>query len=257
MALLGVNIDHVATLRQQRRGKYPDPALAAAIATIAGADSITIHLREDRRHIQDRDLRVLKETVQTKLNLELGMAKDIIALALEVRPDQVTLVPEKREELTTEGGLDVAREKRKLRSVLEKFRELGIVTSLFIDPDERQIAASADLGADSVEIHTGAYADAFAEFGAESKETAGALRTLALAGSRVKKYDLKLLMGHGLDYHNIGLLHDSIEVFEYNIGFSIVSRAVFVGLDRAVREMKNLIAARHPLAIQPTIDNGN
>ncbi len=232
---LGVNVDHVATLRQARGTRYPDPVTAAAMAELAGADQITIHLREDRRHIQDRDVRILRETVQTRLNLEMAATAEMARIALETLPHMVTLVPEKREEQTTEGGLDVVRAQAMLADYIAPLRDAGIVVSMFIDPDVQQVQASRDIGADSVELHTGDYCEA-----PESEREAllGALLTAGECG-----HDLGLIVaaGHGLDYKNI-LPVVELGVFEeFNIGHSIVARAVFVGFDRAVGEMIALL----------------
>ncbi|MBA3314996.1 MAG: pyridoxine 5'-phosphate synthase [Planctomycetota bacterium] len=236
MAKLGVNIDHVATIRQARRTIEPDPVWAAVIAELAGADGITVHLREDRRHIQDRDVRVLKETVQVKLNFEMAAEDSIADIAIELRPGQATLVPEKREEVTTEGGLDVIGNRDRVRRCVERLQDAGIEVSLFIDPDERQIDASKDLGVSAVELHTGGYADAASE-AAQLRE----LFALTSAGAHARKLDLLLHMGHGLTYRNVVPIARVPEVSELNIGHSIVARAVMVGFERAIREMKALI----------------
>lgn len=233
---LGVNIDHVATIRQARGGVEPDPVVAASIAEAAGADGITIHLREDRRHIQDSDLRTLRRTVKTSLNLEMGCADEIIAIALDVKPDQVTLVPEKRQELTTEGGLDVVRYQDKVRFVCEKFRSAGILVSLFIAADNRQINSSVESGAECVEFHTGEYANATTE-----PERVRHLSELTNAAEFAAGLGLRVYAGHGLNYENVRGVVAIPHVEELNIGHSIISRAVFVGLDRAVREMKELL----------------
>jgi pyridoxine 5-phosphate synthase len=236
MPKLGVNIDHVATIRQARRTIEPDPVWAAVLAELAGADGITLHLREDRRHIQDRDLRVLKETVQVKLNLEMAAEDAITDIAIATRPTQATLVPEKREEITTEGGLDVAGNRDRVRRCVDRLHEAGIEVSLFIDPDERQIDASRDLGVAAVELHTGRYADAVSD-----REQAKELYALTTAGAYARKLDLVLHMGHGLTYRNVVPVARIPEVSELNIGHSIVARAVMVGFEQAVREMKALI----------------
>ncbi len=237
MARLGVNIDHVATIRQARRTIEPDPVWAAALAELAGADAITIHLREDRRHIQDRDLHVLRETVQVKLNLEMAVAEEITQIALAVRPDQCTLVPEKREEVTTEGGLDVVRNTDRVRKCVDQLLAAGMEVSLFIDADADQIDASKELGAHAVELHTGRYADALTE--RQQKEE---LQALIAAGNRALQQGLLLHMGHGLTYRNVVPVARIAGVGELNIGHSIVARAVLVGFERAVREMKELIS---------------
>lgn len=236
MAKLGVNIDHVATVRQARRTIEPDPVWAAAAAELGGADGITLHLREDRRHIQDRDLRVLKETVQVKLNLEMAVSEEITKIALEVLPGQVTLVPEKRQEVTTEGGLDVLGNTARLKEVIKQFHDAGIVVSLFIDPDARQIEASRSLGVAAVELHTGKYADA--KLGVEQDQE---YMALVEAGAFARNLDLVLHMGHGLTYRNVMRVAEIPGVDELNIGHSIVARSIFVGFEQAVREMKRLI----------------
>jgi pyridoxine 5-phosphate synthase len=242
MAELGVNIDHVATIRQARRTVEPDPVWAAALAELGGADVITLHLREDRRHIQDRDLRVLRETVQVKLNLELAAEDEVTQLAVAVRPDQATLVPEKREEVTTEGGLDVIGQRDRVEACIERLHEADIEVSLFIDPDERQIDAARRLGVAAVELHTGRYADA-----RTSREQEAEYVTLVRAGAHAVRQGLTLHVGHGLTYRNVSRVAEIPHVRELNIGHSIVARAVMVGFPRAVREMKSLItrAARH------------
>jgi pyridoxine 5-phosphate synthase len=233
---LGVNIDHVATLRQARRGREPDPVWAAALAELSGADGITVHLREDRRHIQDRDLLLLRQTVQSRLNLELAAAEEIVRIACEVKPDEATLVPERRQEVTTEGGLDVVANLRAVEAAVARLREQGIHVSLFIDPNPRQIEAAHSLRADAVEFHTGRYADARAP--EDRQRELDALRDAArFAAERL----LHVHMGHGLNYLNVGAVAAIPAVEELNIGHSIVSRAVFVGLGQAVREMKELI----------------
>jgi pyridoxine 5-phosphate synthase len=237
MATLGVNIDHVATIRQARRTVEPDPVWAAAAAELGGADAITIHLREDRRHIQDRDLEVLRQTVQVKLNLECAIVPEMVAIACRVKPDQVTLVPERREEVTTEGGLDVVGHRDAVAEAVRRLRAAGIGVSLFIDPDPRQIDAAADLGAEAAELHTGCYANADSEAGRESR-----LVELARAGGMVRKAGLALAAGHGLTYRNVVPVARLEGMGELNIGHSIVARSVFVGLAEAVREMKRLIA---------------
>ena len=237
MPLLGVNIDHVATVRQARRTYEPDPVWAAVQAELGGADGITIHLREDRRHIQDRDVYLLKQTVHVKLNLEMAMAEDIVQIALEVKPDQVTLVPEKREELTTEGGLDLLANEDRVRECVARLSEAGIEVSLFIDPNREQVEAAARLGADAVELHTGNYADA-----ASHDEQEHELERLTEAGSVAFEQGLLLHMGHGLTYRNVQPIADIPDVMELNIGHSIIARAVLVGMEQAVSEMKALIS---------------
>ena len=233
---LGVNIDHVATVRQARRTFEPDPVTAAALATVGGADCITVHLREDRRHIQDRDLRLLRETVFSKLNLEMAASQEIVALALRTRPEQVTLVPEKRQEVTTEGGLNIVSQLKRLGEITADFRKAGILVSFFIDPDPAQIQASKDAGADLVELHTGEYANARAE-----AKAARCLERLITGADQARRVGLRVNAGHGLTYQNVGPIAQKVHAEELHIGHSIISRAVFVGLDRAVREMKALI----------------
>ncbi|HTP66889.1 MAG TPA: pyridoxine 5'-phosphate synthase [Geobacteraceae bacterium] len=236
MARLGVNIDHVATIRQARGGVEPDPVAAAAIAELAGADGITIHLREDRRHIQDRDLRLLRETVKTRLNLEMAATREMIAIALSVKPNICTLVPEKRQELTTEGGLDVRLNVQTIAEAVEQLQEGEIPVSLFIDPDPDQIKAADKAGADYVEIHTGSFAEA-KEWKSQEQELIKIENAVKLA----VKLGLGVNAGHGLNYINIKKVAAIGGIAEYNIGHSIISRAVLVGLDRAVREMVELI----------------
>jgi len=233
---LGVNVDHVATVRQARRTYEPDPVTAAALATLAGADVITIHLREDRRHIQDRDLRLMRETVFTKLNLEMGAAPEIVQIALDTKPDQITLVPEKREEVTTEGGLDVAGQEEDLKRIVASFLEAGILVSMFIDPEESQIDASKAVGAEYVELHTGTYANA-----RSSEDVDSTLEQLVAGADACRQVGLGVNAGHGLNYVNVGPIVEEIVPEELHIGHSIVSRAIFVGIQQAVREMKDLI----------------
>lgn len=235
MAQLGVNIDHVATVRQARRTYEPDPVWAAALAELGGADGITIHLREDRRHIQDRDLRLLRETVTVKLNLELALTDEVLAIACQVKPDQATLVPENRTEVTTEGGLDAVAHERRLKEAIAQLRSAGIVVSLFLDADDRQIEAAARLGADAVELHTGQYALAKAD--AQHAQ----LVKLTQAGKLIVDRGLVLHAGHGLTYRNVQPVATIPGMCELNIGHSIVARAVMVGFQQAVREMKELV----------------
>jgi len=237
MAELGVNIDHVATVRQARRTTEPDPVWAAMLAQLGGADGITLHLREDRRHIQDRDLRVLRETVTVKLNLELAAHPEIVTIACQSKPDQATLVPERREEVTTEGGLDLLANQKRTAEAVARLRAAGISISLFLDPDARQIEAAKSLGADAVELHTGEYALAAGE-----KEQAAQLAKLAAAGERVRSLGMTLHAGHGLTYRNVKAVADIEGMFELNIGHSIVARAIMVGFEQAVREMKRLVS---------------
>jgi len=233
---LSVNVDHVATLRQARRGKQPDPIAAAIIAELAGADGIIVHLREDRRHIQDRDLELLRQVVKTKLNLEMANTEEILRVALRVKPDLVTFVPERREELTTEGGLDVRAHQKSLQKNIQRLKKAGIKVSLFIDPDSSQVQASKKVGADFVEIHTGQYCDA-----ADDRIRQKEFWRIAQAIRRAQRLGLRVNVGHGLDYQNVTPLTKILDIEEYSIGHSIISRAVLAGLDRAVREMKSLI----------------
>jgi pyridoxine 5-phosphate synthase len=236
MARLGVNIDHVATVRQARGGAEPDPVAAAFIAELAGADGITVHLREDRRHIQDRDLKLLRETVTVRLNLEMAATTEMVNIALSVRPDLCTLVPEKRQELTTEGGLDVRLHLDNITSVVKKLQDGGIIVSLFIDPDPEQVKSADRSGADYIEIHTGAYAEA-ADWKSEEDELAKICNAVKLAA----KLGLGVNAGHGLNYSNIKKIAAIDGIEEYNIGHSIISRAILVGLDRAVKDMVELV----------------
>ncbi|MBQ18841.1 MAG: pyridoxine 5'-phosphate synthase [Planctomycetaceae bacterium] len=236
MPALGVNIDHVATIRQARRTIEPDPVWAAALAELGGADGITIHLREDRRHIIDRDVRALKESVQVKLNLEMAAEEEIIGIALETKPGQCTLVPEKREEITTEGGLDVVGQKDRLGDAIRRLQQAGIEVSLFVDPVADQINASHELGADAIELHTGAYAEAKTPEAVDRE-----FESLVAAAQTTCDAGLVLHMGHGLTYRNVSRVAAIPGICEFNIGHSIVARAVLVGLERAVREMKSLV----------------
>jgi pyridoxine 5-phosphate synthase len=237
MVELGVNVDHIATLRQARKTYEPDPVWAAAAAELGGADGITIHLREDRRHIQDRDLRLLRETVTAKLNLELAVDPGVTEIACQVRPDQATLVPERREEVTTEGGLDVVAHRAAVAETIARLRDAGILVSLFLDPDEQQIALGAELGAEAVELHTGQYA--MARGAARGDE----LDRLALAGRQVTELGMLLHAGHGLNYHNVQPIARLPRMHELNIGHSIIARAMMVGMQAAVREMRTLMLA--------------
>jgi pyridoxine 5-phosphate synthase len=236
MPQLGINIDHVATLRQARRTYEPDPVWAAALAEMGGADGITLHLREDRRHISDRDLRILRQTVTVKLNLEMACEPEILAIACEVKPDQATLVPEKREEITTEGGLDVCGQRDRVAQTVDRLREAGISVSLFLDPDPRQIEAAVRLGVDAVELHTGQYALAAAG-AAQEKE----LEIIEKVGALIRQAGLALHAGHGLTYRNVQPIAAIDGMHELNIGHSIVARAIMVGFEDAVREMKKLV----------------
>ena len=236
MKRLGVNIDHVATVRQARGVTYPDPVTAAGIVELAGADGIVCHLREDRRHIQDRDLRLLREVIQTRLNLEMAATDEMIRIALATKPDIATLVPEKREELTTEGGLDVVKSFRSIKRAIQRLHKGGIPVSLFIDPRSNQIKASKAVEADTIEIHTGHYCDAKtpAKADEEFKKILDAVR-------EASHRKLRVAGGHGLNYVNVWRIAEINEMEELNIGHSIIARAVLVGLDRAVREMIQLI----------------
>ncbi|MBM4055938.1 MAG: pyridoxine 5'-phosphate synthase [Planctomycetes bacterium] len=242
MIKLGVNIDHIATLRQARRTFEPDPVTAASLAVLGGADIITVHLREDRRHIQDRDVRLLRETVFTKLNLEMSVAEEIVGIAIQTKPEQVALVPEKREEITTEGGLDVVSQKRVLDNVVKRLTDTGIAVSLFIDPEKGQIKAAKEVGAQFIELHTGNYANA-KDADSRVKLTEKLKHGVTIA----RDLGLRANAGHGLTYQNVGFIVESLDVEELHIGHSIVSRSVFVGIQKAVQEMKDLIF-RHSVA---------
>jgi pyridoxine 5-phosphate synthase len=237
MVRLLINVDHVATLRQQRDTLYPDPVVAAGICELAGADGITIHLREDRRHAQERDVRILRQTTRGSLNLEMAVAPSIIDIALAVKPDMCTLVPEKREERTTEGGLDVRGRAGEIGKAVRKLRDAGIEVSLFIDPEEDSARACADLGAQQAELHTGDYCHARPG----SAEAERELARLDKAGRIIVDSGLRLAAGHGLDYISVGPVAALAGVEEMSIGHAIVARAVMVGLDRAVRDMRDAI----------------
>ena len=236
MPELGVNIDHVATLREVRGGIEPEPVFAAFICEAAGADGIVVHLREDRRHIKEKDLHILKKTVQKKLNLEMSTSEEIVKIASRLKPDQATLVPERRAELTTEGGLDVVRNFQKIKKTVEKLKKAGIAVSLFIDPEKKQIDASEKTGVEIVELHTGRYSDA-KNMQQENKY----FLELQRASRYAKNKGLHVFAGHGLNYYNVSRVARIKEVEELNIGYSIICRAVLVGLDRAVKEMKVLL----------------
>jgi pyridoxine 5-phosphate synthase len=236
-ARLGVNVDHVATLRQSRRTQYPDPVAAAVIAELAGADQITIHLREDRRHIQERDLQIMRRTVSTRLNLEMAATQEMVKIAYEVKPDIVTLVPERREELTTEGGLDVIAGREAVRKAVKTLRDADIKVSLFIDPDLDQVKAAHRAEAEMVELHTGRYCDA--RLASDRRKE---LSRVVDACKAAAKLGLEVAAGHGLNYGNVGPVAAIPEIEELNIGHAIVARAVLVGMERAVREMKDLMA---------------
>ena len=235
MVELGVNIDHVATVRQARKTFEPDPVAAAFLAELGGADGITFHLREDRRHIQDRDVRVLKETVSVKVNMEFGCTPEIVKIACEVQPDWALLVPERREELTTEGGLDVAGDKSRVATAMKQLADSGVAVSLFLDPDLKQIEAAAASGAGAVELHTGAYAEA------EGDQVEAELNRLRACGQAIVDSGMRLHAGHGLNYKNVRPVAAIPNVRELNIGHSIVSRAVLVGMKQAVVDMRHEI----------------
>lgn len=236
MPKLGVNIDHIATLREARGGIEPDPILAARICEAAGCDSIVAHLREDRRHMQDRDLYILRKTVRTRLNMEMSVAEEIVKAALEINPDQATLVPEKRRELTTEGGLDCVKYGKYIARAVGKLEKKGIVVSLFIDPVRKQIKAAQATGAEFIELHTGEYSNAKGE-----REKQARLNEIIEAANYAAGMGLRVNSGHGLNYNNVRDVAKIKGMEELNIGHSIISRAVFVGLDKAVREMLALI----------------
>lgn len=235
MPTLGVNIDHVATIRQARRTVEPDPVAAAVIAELAGADGITVHLREDRRHIQDRDVRLLRQTVRTHLNLEMAATDEMVAIALDIKPDYITLVPERREEITTEGGLDIAGQISRMTDVVNTLQGAGIPVSLFIDANPQQIEASAQVKAKFIELHTGCYAEA------KGEDQARELEILATGCKLALEAGLRVNAGHGLTYWNVYPVATIEGMEELNIGHTIISRAVLVGLDKAVREMKQAI----------------
>jgi pyridoxine 5-phosphate synthase len=236
LARLAVNVDHVATVRQARGINEPDPVLAAGIAELAGAEGIICHLREDRRHINDRDLSLLRQTVKTKLNLEMAAVEEMVRIARDIRPELVTLVPEKREELTTEGGLDVKSNPDHYKKVVEELKERGIRVSFFVDPDPVQIEIAEKVGGDVVEIHTGHYSEARTESGAEER-----FLRIARSVEIADELDLGISAGHGLNYVNVKRFEGLPLIEEYSIGHSIVVRAVYVGFEQAVREMVNLV----------------
>ncbi len=236
MKRLSINVDHVATLRQARKGREPDPVFAAVLAELAGADGIIVHLREDRRHIQDRDLEELKKIVKSQLNLEMANTQEIIRTALLIRPDMVTLVPERREELTTEGGLEVNLNQDAIASSIRTFHEGSILVSLFINPDLDQVKAAHRIQADIVEIHTGVYSDTVG-----AKEVEKELGRVINAAKMAFKLGMKVHAGHGLNYQNVQRIAAIEEIEELSIGHSIISRAILVGMERAVREMRDLI----------------
>jgi len=233
---LYVNVDHVATVREARKTNEPDPVTAALAAELAGADGITVHLREDRRHIQDRDLRILREVVTTKLNMEMAAVDEMARIALDLKPDQATLVPEKREEITTEGGLDVVANAGQVADVVGRLSDGGILMSLFIDPDPAQVTASKEAGAAAVEINTGAYSEARSDADIEAE-----FRKISQSVVFAFQEGLRVHAGHGLTYRNVGLIAKLKEIEEFNIGHNVIARAVMVGMDRAVREMGELV----------------
>ncbi|MFH1691725.1 MAG: pyridoxine 5'-phosphate synthase [Candidatus Omnitrophota bacterium] len=239
MLKLGVNIDHVASLRQLRKSMYPDILLAAQICEIAGADSIVVHLREDRRHIHDNDVKALRRHLRKRLNLEMSIASDIVNIACKIKPDQATLVPEKRQELTTEGGLNVIKFERKIGKVSDLLKKSGIEVSLFIEPDHRQIKKARDLGVDMIELHTGHYADS-----KSTKDVNRHLSKIKAASEYAHMLGLVVNAGHGLDYNNTSAIVDINYISELNIGYSIICHSVFVGLKKAVSEMKKLLERR-------------
>jgi len=234
--LLGVNIDHIATLRQARLTRYPDPVFAAQLAEQAGADSITVHLREDRRHIQERDIDLLRQTMLTPMNLEMAVTEEMLSFAELVKPEFCCLVPESREELTTEGGLDVVGQMDRVAEACARLKGAGIRVSLFIDADDEQITASRDSGAEVIELHTGHFADA-----AFGKETKAELAKIISGVELAKSLGLKINAGHGLNYQNVGLIAQIPDIDELNIGHGIIARAIFTGLEEAIREIKTII----------------
>lgn len=235
MIRLGVNVDHVATVRQARRVDVPDPVEAALLAEAAGADGITVHLREDRRHIQERDVRILRQRLHTKLNLEMAVTPAMLAFAENVRPDDACFVPEKREELTTEGGLDVVSHRQKIREATQRLHSLAVRVSLFVDPETAQIEASRDVGAHAVEIHTGAYCNAL------SVEREKQLQAILEASKFAQSLGLEVHGGHGLNYDNVLAIAQISQMAELNIGHSIIARAIIVGIEQATREMKDIL----------------
>lgn len=240
---LHINVDHVATVRQARRTDEPDPVRAAVLAELAGADGITVHLREDRRHIQDRDVRLLMQTVRTGVNLELAVASDVLEIAIELQPMTATLVPEKREEITTEGGLEMTSQREKIEAAVRQLRDAGIRTSLFIDPDPESIRASAEMGVEAIELHTGEYAERWKERHIADGAAAvkAQLQRLSASAALAHSLGLDVHAGHGLTYENVSYVAAIAQIEELNIGHSVVSRAMLVGMERAVREMKDII----------------
>jgi pyridoxine 5-phosphate synthase len=239
---LGVNIDHIATVRQARKTVEPDPVWAAVEAELGGADGITVHLREDRRHIQDRDVEILRQTVRCKLNLEMACVNEIVDIACRIKPDQATLVPEKRQEITTEGGLDVCGQKRQVSEIVKKLQDSGIAVSLFLDPDLKQIEAGIKTGCEAIEIHTGQYANSFnPAFSPSTNGEGDDIERIIAAGKIINSAGLRLHAGHGLNYHNVLPIAGIAGMRELNIGHSIISRALLTGLRNAVAEMKSLL----------------
>jgi len=232
MIRLSVNIDHVATLRQARGGREPDPVAAAMLCEQAGADSITLHLRLDRRHVQDRDLRILRQIIKTNLNLEMAATEEMLETAIEVKPDLCTLVPERSGEITTEGGLDVAGQKEDLQEKIERLHKAGLAVSVFLDPEERQVEAAKEVGANGIELHTGPYADAVSEKGVEQE-----FKRLLRAAKLADDLGLELRAGHSLNFRNLSLVTTLPNLVEVSIGHNVVARAVFIGLERAVKEL--------------------
>ncbi|WP_456456567.1 pyridoxine 5'-phosphate synthase [Thermovibrio sp.] len=236
---LGVNIDHVATVRNARRTFEPDPVHAAVIADLAGADQITLHVREDRRHVNERDLRLIKELIHSKVNLEMAITEEMIDLAIRVKPHQATLVPEKRQEITTEGGLDIIGNFERVKEAVRRLKEAGITVNIFIDPEKEQIQKAKEAGADAVELHTGAYAEAFAEN--DEREVERELERIRKAAKFAKEIGLKVYAGHGLTYKNVKPIAQIEEIEELNIGHSIVANAILLGMKEAVEKMVKLI----------------
>lgn len=236
---LGVNIDHIATIRQARQASEPDPVQAAVFAELGGADGITVHIRTDRRHINERDVKLLAATVKTHLNLEMAATEEMLAIARDCKPDNVTLVPERPEEITTEGGLDVVGDPQRLADAVEALRGMDMTVSIFLDPDPAQIDAAAEIGADQIEINTAAYADASET--RKAQPTEAERRNVAEVAARAHAAGLRVAAGHGLTYRNVRGIVDIPEIIELNIGHNIIARAVFVGLEQAVREMKALL----------------
>ena len=241
MIKLGVNIDHIATIRQARKEDFPSIIKAASICEKSGADSITVHLREDRRHIRDRDVYDLRKSLRTKLNLEMAASEEIVEIALDVKPDFVCIVPEKRQELTTEGGLDVKTHKNKLADIVARLKKAGIIVSMFIDADTEQVLSCSEIDADAVELHTGKYAKFFKENGIDSAEFKEEMERISEASREAVRKGLVLNAGHGLDYDNIERICKVPDMNEFNIGFSIIAESVFTGLETAVKNMKGLI----------------